>query len=587
MALTSAVLAALAGAVLTLGVSEIAYPGRRKLDPSSPWIAAWCAAVGLFLIGRYLEVQGDAYLGARLRFFAAVPMASCAVGVVRARARHPLSQREVGWLLIATAGLTAFYWWCELDLVVSLIGIAVVVVGAFSIATLLRSRSLSRGRRLVSLAVVTIITATAVNDILLHLGVIESVHVVEFALVALPLLHNYRLVREMYQVSEEAVADARLARDEAKRSRHQLEHADRLVSLGTMAAGVAHEINNPLSFVTGNLMLMNDRVSKVGDPELMALVREAVDGATRVQRIVRDLKAFSATSRDETEVADLDENVDSALTILNAVLRARATVERVRAPAPRIRVNRLRLGQVLMNLLRNAAEALGDDRARNHIGVVTGTTSAGEAFVTVSDNGPGIPPEVLPRIFEPFFTTKPVGVGTGLGLSICHGIATAMGARIEVESEPGRGARFTLYLPAALPEPAPIAEPVAAPVAASRRRVLIVDDEPIFGRTLGRALKDHDTVVVHRGEEAVELCREETFDLILCDLTMPGMSGVDVYRALADLGQAERVIIVTGGAFTEPARLFLATEPVRRIEKPIDFAMLRKLIDDPRVGCSP
>jgi signal transduction histidine kinase len=442
----AALIAALAGVVVALGISEVAFSARRRLDASSPWVAAWCGAVALYLAGRLVEELYAAELGARLRFVAAVPLAALAVGVVRARARSPLSNPALAAL--AGGALVAVIAAClaPLDLVVALTGAAIVLLFIYAVSTLIASRVLTHGRRAVSLAVVVAIGAAGLNDVLLQLGLLRSVHLVELALVGLPLLHNVRLVRRMHTSLDEAHGATQVARSQLEDSRRQLEHAERLGSLGTMAAGVAHEINNPLSFVIANLLLLDEQLGAAGDTARCVLARDAIEGASRVQRIARDLKAFSATTCDELEWLDLDESVDSAMHLLNGLLRHRATVERVRLAAPRVHANRVRLGQVVMNLLRNAVEALPEVAARNRIRVITGATSDGQGFVTIADNGPGIAPDVLPRIFDPFFTTKPAGVGTGLGLSICHGIIDTMGGRIVVDGRPGEGASFTVFL---------------------------------------------------------------------------------------------------------------------------------------------
>ena len=208
----------------------------------------------------------------------------------------------------------------------------------------------------------------------------------------------------------------------------------------------------------------------------------------------------------------------------------------------------------------------------------------GRAVLEVADNGEGIPAEVLPRIFDPFFTTKPHGVGTGLGLSICHGIVAALGGQVTCHSEPGSGTTFRVALPTIEPLDSPI--PVRksdAPAAGSgrRARVLVVDDEVPIANTLRELLSlEHDVVAVTSGREALDVVhRSADFDVILCDLMMPGMSGIDLYQKLREArpGLEQRIVFMTGGAFTARAAEFLASVDNRRIEKPFSLKVVERI----------
>jgi CheY-like chemotaxis protein len=203
--------------------------------------------------------------------------------------------------------------------------------------------------------------------------------------------------------------------------------------------------------------------------------------------------------------------------------------------------------------------------------------------VEVQDTGPGIPLDVIGRIFDPFFTTKPVGVGTGLGLAICRSTIVALGGEIGVESEPDRGTIFRVVLPPArAPDEAPPPR-AAAPAPAGRRgRVLIVDDEPRIGAMIRRILaSEHDLTVLTSAQEALGRFEQgERFDAILCDLMMPEMTGMDLHAALATLApdQADRMVLLTGGAFTPKAAQFLDRVPNVRLEKPFESANLRAVV---------
>jgi PAS domain S-box-containing protein len=234
--------------------------------------------------------------------------------------------------------------------------------------------------------------------------------------------------------------------------------ADRMASVGTLAAGVAHEINNPLSYILSNLRFLSGELGKLEakDPERLEEARkvthEALEGAERVRRIVLDLHTF-ARPDDKQGPVDVHRVLDLAINIASNQIRVRARIVKDYGQVPLVQGDESRLGQVAINLLVNAAQAIPEGQPdENEIRVVTRADSAGRTLIEVRDTGCGIPPEIRSHVFEPFFTTKPVGTGTGLGLSICHGIVTALGGEITLESDPGKGSVFRVALPPAAPE---------------------------------------------------------------------------------------------------------------------------------------
>jgi CheY-like chemotaxis protein len=248
---------------------------------------------------------------------------------------------------------------------------------------------------------------------------------------------------------------------------------------------------------------------------------------------------------------------------------------------PRIFGNEGRLGQVVLNLLVNAAQALPEGAAEANQITLRTFRKGDRVVVAVRDSGAGIAPEHRARLFEPFFTTKPVGVGTGLGLYICRQIVESMGGTISVESIPGGGATFAVALPiAACGAQAPVV--VDTPVPAVRRaRILSVDDEPRIGSVLKQALAPHEVVDLTSAEQALERIRKgERFDLIFCDLMMPRVTGMDFHAALTVEApeQARRTVFLTGGAFTARAHAFLDQVENPRVEKPFNLAGLRALV---------
>jgi PAS domain S-box-containing protein len=361
----------------------------------------------------------------------------------------------------------------------------------------------------------------------------------------------------------------------------QLLFADRMSALGTLAAGVAHEINNPLAFVLSNLSYAIEELERTsaGPTEVTRALEEAREGAVRVREIVRDLKTFSRPEERPDEEVDLRAVLRSAMNLAHNEIRHRAQLEVDLQPIPPVLASAHRLGQVFLNLLINAAQAIAEGQAdQNRIRVTCRAFGPRQVAVEISDTGCGIPAEHLSRIFEPFFTTKPVGVGTGLGLSVCHGIVTGLGGDIAVESRPG-ATTFRVTLPAVSLAMAGAGEAAAA---AGKARILIVDDEPMVARALARILAMHDVTVLNSGPEALErLQTEPAYDVVLCDLMMPEMTGMELHERLCQAGTTpcDRLVFITGGAFTPQARAFLARVPNPRVEKPFEPAALRALVD--------
>ncbi len=247
------------------------------------------------------------------------------------------------------------------------------------------------------------------------------------------------------------------ARDLTERRQIQarLVVADRLASVGTLAAGVAHEINNPLAFVISNLSFLTEELHAISAllpqgrlDELEEVLEETNEGVNRVRLIVQDLKTFSRGDEEQPTAVDLNRVINSALALARGELRHRATVVKDVNEVPLVEGSEARLGQVVLNLLINAAHAIPQGQPDKNEIRVSLRAENDHAIVEVKDTGCGMSAEVLSRIFDPFFTTKPVGVGTGLGLSICHGIITGFGGEISATSEPGKGSIFRISLPA-------------------------------------------------------------------------------------------------------------------------------------------
>ncbi|MFL5310467.1 MAG: ATP-binding protein [Myxococcales bacterium] len=378
----------------------------------------------------------------------------------------------------------------------------------------------------------------------------------------------------------------RAAEEERARLQAQLVFSERMASMGTLSGGLAHEINNPLSSVLANLALLGQELAKaLPDTEhtrdLLEAVAEAHRGADRVAKIVRGLKVFSRGLDERRRPLDVAQVAEQVLHLLANELRHRARVVRDFQPAPPVEASEAHLGQVLVNLILNAAQSIPEGEADgNEVRVSVRPGRDREVLLEVRDTGAGMPPDVLARVFDPFFTTRPVGSGSGLGLSICHGIVSSLGGRIEAESTPGGGSTFRVTLPATDREPTPA--PASAPAGEARRgRILLVEDDPLVARAVRRTLsREHEVVFVETGRAALQAIRHEKFDLVISDLMMPEMTGMDLHAELTrtDPEVAKRMVFFSGGAFTDAAREFLRRVPNPQIEKPFDPQQLRELI---------
>jgi PAS domain S-box-containing protein len=397
-----------------------------------------------------------------------------------------------------------------------------------------------------------------------------------FAINAVPRIVAGRLVEVVATFHD--VTASKLATD---RSNQQ----DRLATVGTLAAGVGHEINNPLAYVIGNIEFALEELRLIAGPspsarlaEMLEVLGEAREGADKIRKIVRGLRSLA---REDVVLQQVDPGVvvETSLSMASHEIKHKASVVVELGDTPQVLADESRLTQVLVNLLVNAAQAFDSSGfAENRISVRSHTGDDGRVVIEVSDNGPGIPASLQKRIFDPFFTTKPVGQGTGLGLSVSRNIAATLGADLRVESEEGRGATFSIVLPPYKP----ISEPPEAPPAKGpRARILIVDDDVVVVNAMRRLLsREHDVVAFTDPRDALaSLERGDLYDLVFCDLMMPYVTGQELYLSASALepSLAGRFVFVTGGATDPAAASFLAEVSNERLDKPFATQSLLRI----------
>lgn len=340
---------------------------------------------------------------------------------------------------------------------------------------------------------------------------------------------------------------------------------DRMQTIGQIAAGVAHEINNPLTWMIDAL----DEAQRA--PDAVGRIREARDGAERIRHVVRELTLFTRDPAQGDVATEIGEVVRAAVHLSRRTVEASASV-RIDGPAEDVWVvgSGPKLGQVCLNLLLNASAAMPSDR-RGEV-VVSWRVRGDRCRVTIGDDGRGMSPDVMSRAFEPFFTTRAGEGGTGLGLAMCQNIVADLGGAIAIDSELEQGTVVTIDLRIAT---APEKVTSEAPPEASPCRVLLVEDQVMVGRALARRMRSmgHHVEHVRDGREAFDrLESERGFDAIVCDLMMPEMSGQELHTAISGRWPplVNRIVFMTGGAFTEGAREFLQGLDTPWLVKPFE-----------------
>lgn len=378
-----------------------------------------------------------------------------------------------------------------------------------------------------------------------------------------------------------------ISRDRELESRLAL--SSRLAAVGSLASGIAHEINNPLAWVTSNLGFALEELKKLGrqgdNAEACEEIAEALDdsqtGANRIAQIVSDLRTFAHADSDRLSPVSVRRVVEGALTMANNELRHRARVVRKLDDAPMVMANEARLGHAVLNLVLNAAWSAGTPKSAAEVVISTSKGSRGYALIEVADNGVALAPEVLPHLFDPFYSARPGGEGLGLGLAVTHSIVVGFGGSIDVESN-AQGTVFRVLLPGVSDEhlPAP-REAEQRDVQGRRALVMVIDDEPAILSAILRTLTPtYEVLGFTDARHAIEALQGREPDLILCDVMMPEMSGAEVWaRIEADWPKLlPRVVLLTGGAFTRDAEAFIERCPAPVVDKPFTPTSLRDAV---------
>ncbi|MGF1625193.1 MAG: PAS domain S-box protein [Alphaproteobacteria bacterium] len=391
--------------------------------------------------------------------------------------------------------------------------------------------------------------------------------------------------RQLFTAFIRDLTEARRLEQEMGQQRERLHQSEKLGALGSLLAGVAHELNNPLSVVVAQATLLEETAT---DEKIAARGVRIRNAAERCAKIVRTFLAMARQRPQQRKLVRIGETVADALGLLSYGLRTSSISVSCDLPEdlPEIWADGDQVNQVLTNLIVNAQQAMADIPGERRL-VIAARHEPDAALVRIEvrDSGIGVAPTIRPRIFDPFFTTKPTGIGTGVGLSVCHGIVTSHGGAITVDDAPEGGARFVVELPVGAPDaaPAPAAEP-ASPAAAADRRVLVVDDEAEIASTLAEILVLDGLAVdvAESGEAALHRIASRSYDAILSDLRMPGLDGPALYgrldRERPDL--ARRMIIVTGDTLNPAAQTFLARSGLPCLEKPFDPADVRRVVGE-------
>ena len=386
------------------------------------------------------------------------------------------------------------------------------------------------------------------------------------------------------------VSDRKRHEDQSRDLYHQLLQAEKMAALGTTISGVAHELNNPLA----TILTWAERLAERDlDPQFRKGIDTILGEADRAARIVRNLLTFARKRHTTRTMVDINQVVRETLALRSYEQRVTniTVIDALASGIPHVFADPHQIQQVLLNLVINAEQAMLGANGRGTLVVRTWQDEKGESVILeVNDDGPGVPDEVRKKIFDPFFTTKEVGKGTGLGLTVAYAIVEEHGGRLWLESQPGLGASFFIQVPATggkLRPQVPSAVPALRPQPMPRLdglAVLIVEDETALASAMTESFVDAGFLVDRAGDGEEGMARLEGghYDLIICDLKMPRMDGMQFYRALTDYypEMTSRILFVTGDVIATDAERFLAESGCRWLPKPFRLSELLRVSRD-------
>ena len=378
------------------------------------------------------------------------------------------------------------------------------------------------------------------------------------------------------------ITDRKQAEEREKQLQQELNLASRLASVGQLAAGIAHEINNPLTGVIG----FSDLLMKKDIPEDIRKDVEIIyDGSQRVAGITSRMLTYARQSKPEQTMVDINDIINATLDMRNYAMESSSikVTTQLDSDLPTTMADAGQLQQVFLNIILNAETEMINTHDKGNLTIKTERID-NTIQVSFKDDGPGIPNKNLDKIFNPFFTTREVGKGAGLGLSVSHGIVHQHGGKIYAKSKIGKGATFIVELPIVTKEEQlKLAEPAIQPGKVAKARILVVDDDTIVQEFLTEILREegHEVEIIDNGNDALEKFESEDYDLILLDIKLPGMSGIELYEHLQKKAKSltRKVIFITGDTMSTDTMVFIKSSQTPYITKPFNVEELMKSID--------
>jgi PAS domain S-box-containing protein len=378
------------------------------------------------------------------------------------------------------------------------------------------------------------------------------------------------------------LTERRAAEDQIAQQRELLHQSEKLSALGEVLAGVAHELNNPLSVVVGQALMLQEAAA---DPQTAKRAEKIGTAANRCARIVKTFISMARHQPAEQKPVAVNQVIEAALEVTGYSLRAAGidVSTRLASELPTIFADAHQLQQVVTNLIINAQHALEDVEANRKLHITTSLRKkSGRVAIKIKDNGPGVPEDIRGRIFEPLFTTKAVGTGTGIGLALCHRLVETHGGSIRIEGPADQGAVFVVQLPIGSGAPEAAAQCQPRPAEGPGHRILIIDDEPGVAEFLADVLEyeGHQVALSVTGEETLRLLESQSFDIILSDIRMPEIDGPALYRILSERWPelVSVLAFITGDTLSSRVKEFLESSGRPFVEKPITPAEVRELV---------